>query len=136
MNNDYENIQKLVSCYQKKCGKYQKKLKQERDKIFVITNNLTEKLKNNKISKKEFLKLGKKAEIKYLNSVEHLKHLKCSIDNCYDLTKNKIDNIAKKNNYKKENLNKLDENYYNKIMLLNYINMTKKFLKIQNNAIK
>ena len=136
MNNDFENIQKLVSCYQKKCAKYLKKMKQERDKVFVIGNKLTEDFKNNKISKKEFLKLGKEAEIKYLNSVGHLEHIKCSIDNCYDLTKMKIDYIAKKNNLKKEKLNKYNENYYNKIMLLNYINNTKELLKTQKNAIK
>jgi hypothetical protein len=136
MNNNFENIRKLVSCYQKKCAKYQNKMKQERDKIFAISNKLIEDFKNNKISKKEFLKLGKEAEKKYLNSVGHLQHIKCTIDNCYDLTKLKIDNIAKKNNYKKENLNKYNEEYYNKIMLLNYINMTKEFLKTQKNAIK
>ena len=136
MNTDIDYIQKLVTCYQNKCAKYQKKMKQERDKVFIIGNKLTEDFKNNKISKREFLKLGKEAEKKYLNSVGHLQHLKCSLDNCYDLTKTKIDVIAKKNNYTKPNLNKYDENYYNKVMLLHYINMTKEFLKTQKNAIK
>jgi hypothetical protein len=127
-----DNIQKLVYCYQNKCSKFQKKMKEERDKIFLIGNKLNEDLKNKKISKKEFLKLGKEAEKKYLNSIGYLQHLKCSLDNCYDLMKAKIDDIAKKNNYKKLNLNKYDVKYHNKIMLLNYIKMTKDFLKTQN----
>jgi hypothetical protein len=136
MNTDIDYIQKLVTCYQNKCAKYQKKMKQERDKVFIFGDKLTEDFKNNKISKKEFLKLASEAEKKYLNSVAHLKHLKCSLDNCYDLTKAKIDAIAKRNNYTKPNLNKYDEKYHNKIMLLNYINMTKEFLKTQKNALK
>ena len=108
MNTDINYIQKLVSCYQNKCAKYQKKMKQERDKVFIIGNKLIKDYQNNKISKKEFLKLDKEAEKKYLNSVEHLRHLKCSLVNCYDLTKTKIDVIAKKNNYTKPNLNKYD----------------------------
>ena len=51
MNTDIDYIQKLVTCYQNKCAKYQKKMKQERDKVFIIGNKLTKDFENNKISK-------------------------------------------------------------------------------------
>ncbi len=120
---DIDYIQQLVSCYETKCAKFQKKMKQERDKLFMISSKLYEDYKNKKISKKEFLKKGIDAENNYLNSRGHLQHIKCCLDNCYDLTKIKIDKIAKKNDYK------YDVNDYNKIMLLNYINETNEFLK-------
>jgi hypothetical protein len=129
MNTDVKYINDLVSCYQKKCKKYQKKMADERSKLFIISNKLFEDYNNKKITKKEFLKLGKESEKKYLNSVGHLDHVKCSLDKCYDLTKAKLDVMAKKINYDIKNDVKYDVNYHNKILLLNYLHQTKDFLK-------
>lgn len=118
MSDMFENTKLLVSCYETNCKKYLQKMKEERKKMFIESNELYDDYKSKKIIKKEYHKKANEIQKKYLNSNGKLQHIKCSLDKCYDLSKIQLDLLVKRMNMSTTN-KKYNINDYNRIMLLN-----------------
>jgi len=119
-----DNLISLTNCYIKKCNDEFKSRKEIRTIWFKATEDLNEKYKAGKITKKNFIKQLDKLDDNYFNAIENINLHKCEINKCYSLVKKHLDYISDKNDIAKSTKKYTSEDYV-KILKTNRKNFRK-----------